>query len=221
MTTATGATPTRKRTIRRDAGRNMTNEEMAAEAREHGDQAFLTLWAQVKGFAYWIGKRYAGIDQDDARQAAQEALLLTVRDYDPETGPFLTAYKYALFRAFQIAKWGGRGERIKRDPIHSADSLNAPAAEDSETELWELIPGELDTDATAENRERDAAVHAALETLPEGERAVILCIFFHGMTQDAAAAYLQTSAAEVRKTEAAALRRLRHPDISRTLRNYL
>lgn len=147
--------------------------------------------------------------------------MLTVRDYDPETGPFLTAYKFALYRAYQIAKWGGRGERIRRDPIHSADSLNAPAAEDSDTELWELLPGDADTDATAEDRERRDAIREALNTLPEAERAVILCIFFNGMTQDAAAAYLKISAAEVKKTEAAALRRLRHPDISRKLRSYL
>lgn len=221
MTTATGATPTRKRTIRLDAGRNMTNEELAAAAREHGDQAFLTLWAQVKGFAYWIRKRYAGIDDDDARQAAQEALMLTVRDYDPDKGPFLTAFKYALLDAYQTLKWGGRTKRNRLDPIHTAASLNAPATEDGDTELLELIADERDSFTAQEDRERDAAVHAALETLPEGERAVILCIFFHGMTQDAAAAYLKTSAAEVRKTEAAALRRLRHPDISRTLRNYL
>lgn len=199
----------------------MTNEELAAEAREHGDQAFLTLWAQVKGFAYWIGKRYAGIDTDDARQAAQEALLLTVRDYDPAAGPFLTAYKYALFSAYQTAKWGGRSERIKRDPLHTAASLNAPATEDSDTELLELIADERDSFTAQEDAERNDAVHAALAKLTEGERAVILCIFFQGMTQDAAAAYLKTSAAEVRKTEAAALRRLRHPDISRTLRSYL
>ena len=201
----------------------MTNEELAAEAREHGDQAFLTLWAQVKGFAYWIGKRYAGIDKDDAEQAAREALLLAVRDYDQAKGPFLMAYKFQLFKTYQIARWGGRGDRIRQDPLNRADriSLDAPAADDSDTELWELIADKRDDFTELEDKERSDAVRAALKNLPEAERAVIVCIFFKGMTQDAAAAYLQISPAEVTKTEAAAIRRLRRPDISRTLRNYL
>ena len=180
----------------------------------------MELWGRVSRFAFWISRRYT-IDHDDARQAAQEALMRTVRDYDPDKGPFLTAYKYALFSAYHIAKWGGRGKRYRLDPLHTADSLNAPAAEDSETELWELIPGEADTDATAEERERRDAVQAALATLPDGERDVIICIFFRGMTQDAAAAALQISAAEVRKAEAAALRKLRHPSISKSLKAFL
>lgn len=201
----------------------MTNEEMALEAREHGAPALMELWGRVSRLAAWMGRQYAGLDHDDARQAAQEALMLTVRDYDPEKGPFLPAYRFALRRAYQIAKWGGRGDRIKQDPLNRADriSLDAPAADDSETPLVELIADTRDIFAATEERERAEAVQAALATLPEGERAVILCVFFYGMTQDAAAAALQISTAEVKKTEAAALRKLRHPSVSRMLRAYL
>lgn len=199
----------------------MTIEELALEAREHGAPALMELWGQVRGFAFWIGRRYAGIDEEDLRQTAQEALMLTVRDYDPAAGPFLTAFKFALFKAFQCWKWGGRGKRYRLDPAHSATSLNTPAVEGSDTELWELLPGGTDTDATAEERERTAAVRAALDTLTEAERDVILAIFYGNMTQDAAAAHLNISTAEVKKTEAAALRRLRRPDTSRKLRSYL
>ena len=149
--------------------------------------------------------------------------MLTVRDYDPEKGPFLPAYRFELRRAYQIAKWGGRGERFRQDPLNRADciSLDAPAADDSETPLVELIADTRDIFTATEDRERAQAVQTALATLPEGERAVIICIFFYGMTQDAAAAALQISTAEVKKTEAAALRKLRHPNVSRMLRAYL
>lgn len=198
-----------------------TTEELALEVREHGAPAYMELWKRVRGFAFWIGKRYAGIDAADKEQAAHEALLRTVRSYDAGKGPFITAYKFALHGAYLTAKYGGRSEKTKQDPLHTAASLDAPAAEDSDTPLVDFIADERDSFTEPEAQELTDAVHNAIAKLSEGERAVILCLFFRGLTQDGAAAALKITTAEVRRREAAALRRLRHPDISRALKTYL
>ena len=200
-------------------------DELALVAREQGAPAIMELWEAVRGFAFWFARRYK-LDKDDAGQAAQEALLRAVRGYDPDKGPFLTAYKYALHGALQTALWGGRSEKIKQDPLHRAESLDAPATEDGDTPLRDLIADKTASDEAAafeaiEARERAQAVRDAIAQLTEPEQAVIFAIFFQGMTQDAAAAALRISAADVRKTESAALRRLRRPDISRKLQSYL
>ena len=197
----------------------MSIDTLVTQAKDGDTEALLQLWHQAKRFGFWIGKRY-DIDADDKKQAAFEALMRTVQTFEPGKYDFLTAYKYALRSAFLAAKYGGRSEKVINDPLHAALSLDAPASEDADTPLGDLIA--IDTDFSGvERQELAQAVREAIAQLTEPERDVIFCVFFRGMTQDAAAAALRISAAEVRKTESAALRRLRRPDISRKLQSYL
>lgn len=197
----------------------MSIDELAERAKDGDEKTLLTLWAKVKRFGLWIGKQY-DLDADDKQQAAFEALMRTVQTFKAGKYDFLSAYKYALRSAFLEAKYGGRSEKIINDPLHAALSLDAPASEDTDTPFGDLIAIEADF-SDVERRERAQAVREAIAQLTEPEQAVIFAIFFQGMTQDAAAAALRISAADVRKTESTALRRLRRPDISHKLQSYL
>jgi RNA polymerase sigma factor (sigma-70 family) len=203
----------------------MSIDELAAQAKDGDEETLLSLWAQVKRFGIWIGRKY-DIDADDKQQTAFEAFIRAVRSFDANKGSFLRIYKYALHSAFTAAKYGGRSERNINDPLHAALSLDAPASEDTDTPLRDLIADKIASDEAAafeviEQREREQAVRDAIAQLTEREQAVIFCIFFEGMSRDAAAAALRISAAEVKKTEAEALRHLRNPRLSKNLRTYL
>lgn len=89
-----------------EEGRTIT-DQLALEVQEQGAPAYMKPWAKVRGVAYWIGKRYAGLDAEDKEQAAHEALLRAVRSFDPDKGPFLTAYKFALQGAYFTTRYGG------------------------------------------------------------------------------------------------------------------
>lgn len=196
------------------------NEELAIRAQGGDGQALLELWTQVQSFAFWIGKRYPGINADDKTQAAQEALLRAVRSYDPDKGAFLTSYKFALRSAFQVALWGGRGEKAKQDPLHTAVSLDAPGSEDADTPLGDLIAVEADF-SNVERVELAQAVRNALDVLDAAERQVIHLRYWNALTQAQVAQALNLTDRQVKQIEAGGMKKLRHPSVSRPLRAFL
>ena len=105
-----------------------------------------------------------------------------------------------------------RTRRDKEDPLNrNRVSLDMPLDVDGggDFTVADTIP---DPAAEAgfeevEEREMQNAVYIALDQLPQHERDAIVAEFWHGQTVD-------------RRTHAAALRHLRHPSISRSLRPF-
>ena len=191
--------------------------QLAADVRD-GRADILTLWAATERFASQQAGRWtrafresAGIEESDLMQTAFLALIEALTAWKPERGVFLTMFDFKLKSNFTAA-CGMRTRRDKEDPLNrNRVSLDIPldADGDGDFTVADTIP---DPAAEAgfeevEEREMQNAVYAALDQLPQHERNAIVAEFWHGQTVD-------------RRTHAAALRHLRHPSISRSLRPF-
>lgn len=203
-----------------------TTDELAVLARDGDPAAYLNLWQDVKGFAISQSKRWGrrGADKEDLEQAGYEALYSAVARYDPIAGSFLSIYKMTLKSAFSVALYGGRSEKTMNDPLLFALSLDVQMDEDEDGGSFaELVPDEA-AERDFENIERQelsCALKNALCVLEDLERDVIVLRFWGGMRQEHAAQVLHISTKEAQKRERTALRKLRHPSVSQTLRTFL
>lgn len=151
-----------------------TIEELAAAIRNGQTDRYEELWENVRTFvAYRAAVRYqsvqdkSGVDIEDLIQAGFLGLVEAVNSYDQGCGySFLTHLGYHLKSAFNEA-CGVRWNRIARDPIHSARSLDMPIdAEDPEgPTLGDYLPSSCDVAAEAEERVYNEQLHEALEKL--------------------------------------------------------
>ena len=146
--------------------------------------------------------------------------MRTIQTFEAGKYDFLSAFKYALRGTFLTAKYGGRSDKCRNDPISAALSLDAPASEDADTPLGDLIAAEADF-SDVERRELAQAVREAVAQLPEPEQQIIACVFYRGMSTIEAADVLGIDATTAQKRKENALKRLRHPSISLRLRDYL
>ena len=205
----------------------MSNEEFALLAQSGDATALLNLWSQVKGFAAWMAKRWSGhlAGNDDLMQAAFTALYEAIKRFEPSAGSFLTVYKLCLRSAFTVAIYGNRSVKAMNDPLLSALSLDAPASSDTEESdpLGNLLPDESAGAAfdEIERRELVEAVRNALSVLDDEERQVVRLRFWNTLTQADAAQKMDLTEIDLKRIEASALRRLRQPQISKTLRTFL
>lgn len=199
----------------------MTNEEIAVLARAVNEKSVLLLWERVKYFAKkqavrWIAawEGGGGIVLDDLMQVSFLALLDALLSWKPDSGAFLTWYGLKLKAAFTAA-YGQRTQRDRRDPLQTATSLSTPLdSEDDDLTLGDTIedPGAMKAMETVEENDRLQHLHEimleVIGTLPEEQRTAIVAKYYSGGTADT-------------RTVNAALRALRHPSISRTLKEYL
>lgn len=117
---------------------------------------------------------------------------------------------------------GGGAKSRSVTPFSPAVSIDAPL---DEGEGEPLIPGRCDTRPTAAEALEGVGVwdtlHRAVEGLPEGQREEIRRRYWLNQTTAEISTATGVPEKEVRKLEAAALRALRHPRISRGLRTYM
>ena len=188
-----------------------------AESVQAGESDIMTLWDSIRQFAVVEANRWArafdqrsGVTGEDLEQVAFIALLETVERWEPDRGSFSTTLYYYMKRAFAQAT-SVRTERLRRDPLNNSPaSLDLPIMDGIGLTLGEIIcdpSAETAFDIVME-RAREEAVAAALAQLPESEREAMIEEFWHGRRADA-------------KTRSAALRHLRHPSISRTLKEFV
>ena len=197
-----------------------TNETAAAV--RSGQADILALWAEVRRYAMKQANRWhrafdcrGGVMLDDLEQAAFLALLDALERWDETRGPFLLVYSMRLKSAF-VKLYGVETKGHRQDPINNAASLDEPLGDgaDDDLTLADVLPDAAAAtafDTIAEREQLDGlrqALAAALSTLPEEQRAAIVAEFWHGQRVDA-------------KTRNAALKRLRHPSISKGLKVYL
>lgn len=199
----------------------MTNEELAVKIQQGAVELLPELWSQVERFVRMKAQRraraidgFGGVEAEDLLQSGYFALLRAVTDFNPASGyTFLTYLDRPLRTAFASAA-GYRTERQKRDPLQRFVSLDTPVGEDEDGGTI----GDFQTDPNAEQAflavedgERWEKVHQAVESLPEEQKQAIFELYWLELP----------STPERKKHETKALRTLRHPRISRELREYL
>ena len=190
-----------------------------AVAVQNGELDVLTLWAAVRGYAYRKARRWAaaleyrsGQDVEDLMQEAFLAMLRAVGLWEQYKGMgFIGVYELTLRDGFSRA-CGCRTKREAEDPLRSSVSLDAPVGEDGEEAgtLGSLVPDESAERPFLgiEQQELADAVQESLQSLPENLREALIEAFWYDKPVDA-------------KLRTAALKALRHPTISRTLRTYI
>ena len=190
-----------------------------AAAVQNGELDVLTLWAAVRGYAYRKARRWAaalehrsGQDIEDLMQEAFLAMLRAVGLWEQYKGMgFIGVYELTLRDGFSRA-CGCRTKREAEDPLRSSISLDAPIGEDGEEAgtLVSLVPDESAERPFLgiEQQELADAVQESLQSLPENLREAMIDAFWYDKPVDA-------------KLRTAALKALRHPTISRTLRTYI
>lgn len=190
-----------------------------AAAVQNGKLDVLTLWAAVRGYAYRKARRWAaaleyrsGQDVEDLMQEAFLAMLRAVGLWEQYKGMgFIGVYELTLRDGFSRA-CGCRTKREAEDPLRSSISLDAPIGEDGEEAgtLVSLVPDESAERPFLgiEQQELADAVQESLQSLPENLREALIEAFWYDKPVDA-------------KLRTAALKALRHPTISRTLRTYI
>ena len=190
-----------------------------AVAVQNGELDVLTLWAAVRGYAYRKARRWAaalehrsGQDVEDLMQEAFLAMLRAVGLWEQYKGMgFIGVYELTLRDGFSRA-CGCRTKREAEDPLRSSVSLDAPVGEDGEEAgtLVSLVPDESAERPFLgiEQQELADAVQESLQSLPENLREALIEAFWYDKPVDA-------------KLRTAALKALRHPTISRTLRTYI
>ena len=190
-----------------------------AAAVQTGELDVLTLWAAVRGYAYRKARRWAaaleyrsGQDVEDLMQEAFLAMLRAVGLWEQYKGMgFIGVYELTLRDGFSRA-CGCRTKREAEDPLRAALSLDMPVGEDGEEAgtLGSLVPDESAERPFLgiEQQELADAVQESLQSLPENLREAMIDAFWYDKPVDA-------------KLRTAALKALRHPTISRTLRTYI
>lgn len=190
-----------------------------AAAVQNGELDVLTLWAAVRGYAYRKARRWAaaleyksGQDIEDLMQEAFLAMLRAVGLWEQYKGMgFIGVYELTLRDGFSRA-CGCRTKREAEDPLRAALSLDMPVGEDGEEAgtLVSLVPDESAERPFLgiEQQELADAVQESLQSLPENLREALIEAFWYDKPVDA-------------KLRTAALKALRHPTISRTLRTYI
>lgn len=202
---------------------NLSNEELAALVQAGDRDKLLELWEQVERFAYgrairWeraLGSR-AGVTIEDLMQAAFLALLDALERWDPTRGAAFTTYFWTSLKGAFSVVCGTRTARMRKDPLYSAVSLDMPA-DPSNPDVGTL--GDLQPDPAAEaeieaveERDRLKKLHEALEraldALPPDRADAVRGRLYRGQKVD-------------QRAYTAAIRSLRHPNISRKLRQFM
>lgn len=190
-----------------------------AAAVQNGELDVLTLWAAVRGYAYRKARRWAaalehrsGQNIEDLMQEAFLAMLRAVGLWEQYKGMgFVGVYELTLRDGFSRA-CGCRTKREAEDPLRAALSLDMPVGEDGEEAgtLGSLVPDESAERPFLgiEQQELADAVQESLQSLPENLREAMIDAFWYDKPVDA-------------KLRTTALKALRHPTISRTLRTYI
>ena len=214
----------------------MSNEDLVLLI-QHGERGKLPeLWERVERFAAQQARSMAarvgsghGITVEDLYQCGYIALCAAVDTFSPKCGKgFLGWFDFYLRREF--AKWGGwYTVRMKKDPLHSAISLDAPkgSGEDDDTTLGDHQPDPAGLQAfdAIEQAEWNSRLRRALETaigeIPAKQGDVIRRRYFCGETFAEIAAAHGNTTSRIQQIEENALCSLRSADISRPLEEFL
>lgn len=200
----------------------MTNEELVALIQAGERDRLAELWEQVEKFVALQAHRrmvlsagLGGVEFGDLYNAGYLALVAAADTYDPLAGrTFIGWFALSLRTAFAEAG-GYRSRKQAHDPLHRAGSMDAPASEDGDTAIGELI-----ADPAAAFALQDAedgiwleqlhdALEKALDELPARQGDTLRRRFYQTRSLDEIAAAEGVSKEAVRLWQAKGLRALR------------
>ena len=207
-----------------------SNEELALQIRAGERGKIMELWARVRRFALWRARRWAafgrGVTVDDLEQEAFIALLDALERWRETDGPLLSVYALRLKAAFTAAT-GQHTQRDRLDPLDRALSLDAPLSDDPDADTLEAVVEDPagaaaieEAEAHSDHQQLHGILSHALDALPAEQREVVRRRYYRGQTVAEIATATGAPEKEVRKLEAAAMRALRHPRVSKVLRAY-
>lgn len=200
----------------------MTNEELAMLVQSGERDKLAELWEQTEKFVAMKARKQAralegfgGVDAEDLYQSGYLALVVAADTYNPTAGrSFIGWLTLTLKTAF--AEAGGYQSRKQiHDPLHRAGSLNAPASEDSDTTIVELIadPGAAQDFQDAEDRlyleQLHNALEKALDELPDRQGDTLRRRFYQNRSLEEIAAAEGISGEAVRQWQMKGLQALR------------
>ena len=200
----------------------MSNEELVALIQGGERDRLPELWRQVERFvAVQAHKRLVlsgslgGVEFGDLYNAGYIALVAAAGTYDPLAGKsFIGWLATALKTAFAEAG-GYRSRSQSLDPLHHAKSIDAPAGEDSDTAIGELIadPAAALALQNAEDgiwrKQLHDALEKALAELPARQGGTLRSRFYQARTLDEIAAAEGVHKETVRQWQEKGLRALR------------
>ena len=199
----------------------MTNEEIAVQIRNGRKDLILPLWLQVERFVRKMaGQRlvltegFGGVEISDLTQSGFLAMLRATYSFDESKGYAFTTWLGLHLRGAFSEAAGLHTKRERMDPINSALPLETPLGDEDGATFADIVPDPAAVGAFEKVEEQDAqqalrnALEKALKTLPERQEDALRMKYYRGGECD-------------RKAHDAALRSLRHPLISRQLRQYV
>lgn len=206
----------------------MTNEQLAVLAQQGDRRALFDLWEAVKPFcmaaAGHVYRRHdpaklsgRGVTLEDLQQETYCAFRKALAAFKPErVYKFTTYLSYPLKNAFaQLLGYGN----TKRDPLDDCISFDAPAGEDNDAPLSDVIedPEAAQQITDVEDDCYTAALHTALETAMRetcdpAEQRILKTRFYLNQTRGQCAETLGMTKAGVRQLESRALRNMRKPE---------
>lgn len=177
------------------------------------------LWNQVYGFvAMKARQRFAltdglgGVEVNDLIQSGYFALCSAVKSYTGEY-KFTTFLNTALKTAFSEAA-GIRWERVAKDPLNTAKSIDVPIGEDEDAgTLADFIKDQADLFEEAEHRiwleQLHKALDDAIKDLPVQQGETLQRRYWEGQTLKEVAESAGLSVERIRQLEREALRTMR------------
>lgn len=183
----------------------------------------------------YIQSGYLALDEAvDKYNTAEATEIIQEQDGDDEVTEckssfinFLSFYlkKYFLQLSADASGWSRGAYQSKKVPF--VTSLNAPLApgDDESGELEDFIPdpsdGYADTEEQIYHQQLHDKLEEALDTLEPDARRTVELRYYEDKTLEQVADVMGISRERVRQREAQALTRLRRPEISRELENFI
>jgi RNA polymerase sigma-70 factor (ECF subfamily) len=171
-----------------------TDTELVQEVRNGNRQAFTELMRRYQERVYWTARRIVG-GHDDAEDVAQETFVrayLNLGEFRSDSQFFTWLYRIAVnlslnhLRKRQLVQYLRQSEMLAR-----------------------FLPAEETPVSEFEFRETEARLQAAVQTLPERQKAVFVLRFFDGMSYEEIAKILKTSVGGLKANYFHALRKVR------------
>lgn len=208
----------------------MTNEELAAAIQSGETERMAELWAGVENLVKWKANRILNalsapvdVEFDDLCNAGYIALTKAVPTYKADSGAFSTWFMFYLQRAFAEATGYRKGEQ-KRDPLHTALSLDAPLQDADGLTLADSLAADTDMEteviASMQQSELRRELESILQQIGGTGAQVMRLRYFENMPYERIAAALHISIAQARQEGNKAMARLREPDIIERLRPF-
>jgi RNA polymerase sigma-70 factor (ECF subfamily) len=172
----------------------LTDAELVQQVRNGNRQAFTELMRRYQERVYWTARRIVG-GHDDAEDVSQETFVrayLNLGEFRSDAAFFTWLYRIAVnlslnhLRKRQVIQYLRESELLSRFVAADATPL-------SEFEF----------------KETEGRLHAAVQRLPERQKAVFVLRFFDGLSYEEIGGILKTSVGGLKANYFHALRKVR------------